>query len=145
MHFAFVVTAGVDLNQLASEIACYLELGRFRWAAALPSVCEAGKRSGLMRAVIKLTLVGMATFAVAFAARRVFFWDVMPVSWTGDSSPTGALMAAYLLLSLENVGVGLATIAAVAGLAALARPLITKRSRSPEFDASPVVDPGQAA
>ena len=64
-----------------------------------------------MCAVIKLVLLGLATFAFAFAIRRVFFWDVMPVSWTEDSSATGALVAAYLLLSLENLGVGVAAIA----------------------------------
>jgi hypothetical protein len=79
-----------------------------------------------MRAVVRLALAGAATFALAFALRRAFLWDVMPVSWTEESSPTGALIAAYLLLSLENVGVGVAAIAAVTGLAALARPLMTK-------------------
>jgi hypothetical protein len=79
-----------------------------------------------MRAVVKLALVGMAMFAVAFAVRRIFLWDVMPVSWTEDSSPTGALIAAYLLLSLENVGVGVAAIALLIGSVALARPRLTK-------------------
>ena len=87
-----------------------------------------------MRAVIRLVLLGLATFAFAFAIRRVFFWDVMPVSWTEDSSATGALVAAYLLLSLENLGVGVAAIALVTGLAALARPLVAKRLRFRQFD-----------
>jgi hypothetical protein len=79
-----------------------------------------------MRAVVKLVLVGMAMFAVAFALRRIFFSDVMPVSWTEDSSPTGALIAAYLLLSLENVGVGVAAIALLIGLVAVAQPPMSK-------------------
>jgi hypothetical protein len=86
-----------------------------------------------MRAVIKLVLLGLATFAFAFAIRRVFFWDVMPVSWTEDSSATGALVS-YLLLSLENLGVGVAAIVLVTGLAALARPLVAKRLRFRQFD-----------
>ena len=83
--------------------------------------------------MIKLVLLGLATFAFAFAIRRVFFWDVMPVSWTEDSSATGALVS-YLLLSLENLGVGVAAIALVTGLAALARPLVAKRLRFRQFD-----------
>jgi hypothetical protein len=90
-----------------------------------------------MRPVIKLVLVGLAIFAFAFAIRRIFFWDVMPVSWTEESSATGTLVAAYLLLSLENVGFGVAAIALVIGLAALARPLVAKRLRFREFDRSP--------
>ena len=83
--------------------------------------------------MIKLVLLGLATFAFAFAIRRVFFWDVMPVSWTEDSSATGALVS-YLLLSLENLGVGVAAIVLVTGLAALARPLVAKRLRFRQFD-----------
>ena len=71
----------------------------------------------LMRAVIKLTLLSLLTFTATFAARRIFFWDVMPVSWSQDPSPTGALMTAYLLLSLENVAAAVAAIALMAGLA----------------------------
>jgi hypothetical protein len=89
-----------------------------------------------MRAVIKLALVGMATFVVAFAMRRAFFWDVMPVSWNEESSTSGALIAAYLLLSLENLGVGVAAIAVVTGLVVLARSLVTKQSRFSELDRS---------
>jgi hypothetical protein len=69
-----------------------------------------------MRAIIKLVLLGLMVFAAAFLMRRIFFWDVMPMSWNEESSPTGALMAAYLLLSLENVAVAVAAIALVTGL-----------------------------
>jgi hypothetical protein len=33
-----------------------------------------------MRAVIKLALVGLVTFAIAFFVKHAFFSDVMPVS-----------------------------------------------------------------
>jgi hypothetical protein len=118
------VAAGVDLDQATREIAWYLEHGRF--AGWQDGQCFEDKEWELMHAVIKLALVGMATFAVALAARRVFFWDVMPVSWNDEPSTTGAVIAAYLLLSLENLGFGVATIAAAIGLVALARPLATK-------------------
>jgi len=82
----------------------------------IPKYSNQGKMAS-MRAVIKLLLLSLLTFAATFAARRVFFWDVMPVSWSEDPSPTGALMTAYLLLSLENVAAAVAAIALVVGLA----------------------------
>lgn len=96
LHFAFAAAALIDLNQTALEIARCLELADLRGGDPKgPSKAE--KRNRPMRPVIKLALIGMTTFAVAFAIRRFFFWDVMPLPWTDEPSSTGALVACYLL------------------------------------------------
>jgi hypothetical protein len=64
-----------------------------------------------MRAARRLFVLGLITFAVAFGIRRVFFWDVMPISWDQTAPRTGALEAAFLLLAIENVGAVVAVIA----------------------------------
>ena len=66
-----------------------------------------------MRAAIKLFLLGLLTFALAFILRRVFFWDVMPVSWDQEPPQTGALEAAFLLLSIENIAAVVSALALV--------------------------------
>ena len=57
---------------------------------------------------LKLFVLAVIVFAVAFGLRRAFFWDVTPVSW--DSQSLWALGAAFLLRTLENIA------AVVAGL-----------------------------
>jgi hypothetical protein len=101
------IQRGRDLIHINSPFGDLLHTSRYS---------NRGKMT-LMRAVIKLMLLSLLTFAATFAARRIFFWDVMPVSWSQDPSPTGALMTAYLLLSLENVAAAVAAIALMAGLA----------------------------
>jgi hypothetical protein len=63
--------------------------------------------------VLKLFVLALIVFAVAFGLRRTFLWDVMPVS--SDQAPQSlwALGAAFLLRSLENIA------AVVAGLAVI--------------------------
>lgn len=56
-----------------------------------------------MRAAVKALLVGLAVFTVAFAVRRLFFWDVKPISWDQEPPQNGALEMAFLLLSIENI------------------------------------------
>jgi hypothetical protein len=69
-----------------------------------------------MRGSIKLTIVSFLTFAIAFVTRHAFFADVTPVSWDQEAVPTVALVAAYLLLSIENVAVAVAAISFIADL-----------------------------
>ncbi len=69
-----------------------------------------------MRAAKKFFVLGLITFAVAFGIRRMFFWDVMPVSWDQPAPRAGALEAAFFLLTIENIG---AVVAAVALASAL--------------------------
>jgi hypothetical protein len=66
-----------------------------------------------MRAAVKLLLLGLLTFAAAFGLRSVFFWDVMPVSPDQELPRTGALEAAYLLLTIEYIAVVVAGIGLV--------------------------------
>ena len=66
-----------------------------------------------MRAAVKLLLLGLLTFAAAFGLRRAFFWDVMPVSPDQELPRTGALEAAYLLLTIEYIAVVVAGIGLV--------------------------------
>jgi hypothetical protein len=54
-------------------------------------------------AVLKLFVLAVIVFAVAFGLRRTFFWDVMPVSWDQEPQSLWALGAAFLLHSLENI------------------------------------------
>jgi hypothetical protein len=58
---------------------------------------------------LKLFVLAVIVFAVAFGLRRAFFWDVTPVSWEEPQS-LWALGAAFLLRTLENIA------AVVAGL-----------------------------
>ena len=70
-----------------------------------------------MRAAINLLALDVAVFAVAFAVRRLFLSDVMPVSWEQEPQPTLALQAAFLLRAIENVTIIVAAIMLAAALA----------------------------
>ena len=59
---------------------------------------------------LKLFVLAVIVFAVAFGLRRTFFWDVTPVSWDQEPQSLWALGAAFLLRTLENIA------AVVAGL-----------------------------
>ena len=62
------------------------------------------------RAALKLLVVSLAVFAGAFAARRMFFWDIKPVSWEQDTQSVWALETAFLLRSIENLGLAVAVV-----------------------------------
>ena len=64
-----------------------------------------------MRAATRLLLLSLLVFAAALSARLVFFRDVKPVSWDREPPQNGALEAAFLLLSIENVAAVVAAIA----------------------------------
>jgi hypothetical protein len=68
----------------------------------------------MVRTALNLLLLSLLSFAAAFALRRAFFWDIKPVSWDETPPQNGALEAAFLLLSIENVAGVVAAIAAVA-------------------------------
>jgi hypothetical protein len=72
-----------------------------------------GAAANMARSAVRLLLLSLASFAVAFALRRIFFSDVKPVSWDETPPQTGALEAAFLLLSIENVAAVVAAIALV--------------------------------
>ena len=63
---------------------------------------------------LKLFVLALIVFAVAFGLRRTFLWDVTPVSWDQEPQSLFALGAAFLLRSLENIA------AVVAGLTLIA-------------------------
>jgi hypothetical protein len=65
------------------------------------------------RYVLHLLLLSLLSFVAAFALRRGFFWDIKPVSWTDTPPQNGALEAAFLLLTIENVA---GVVAAIAGV-----------------------------
>ena len=60
---------------------------------------------------LRLFVLALIVFAIAFGLRHTFFWDVTPVSWDQEPQSLWALAAAFLLRSLENIA------AVVAGLA----------------------------
>lgn len=64
-----------------------------------------------MRAAVEILILSVAVFAAAFVTRRMFLWDVMPVSWDQEPPQNGALEAAYFLLSVENLAGIVAAIA----------------------------------
>jgi len=66
-----------------------------------------------VRATVKLFVMSLAVFAVAFALRWSFFWDIKPVSWDSDPPQNGSLEAAFLLLSIENIAGVVAAIALI--------------------------------
>jgi hypothetical protein len=66
-----------------------------------------------LRLIVKFLILSVAVFAVAFALRWAFFWDVKPVSWDYEPPQNGALEAAFFLLSVENVAAVVAAIAVV--------------------------------
>ncbi len=66
-----------------------------------------------MRAVVKLLLLSLPTFAVAFLIKHTFFWDVAAISWDHEAPQGGALEIAFLLLSIENIAGVVAALALV--------------------------------
>ncbi len=56
-----------------------------------------------LRAALQLFVLSLIVFAAAFALRRTFFADVMPVSWDQEPQSLWALGAAFLLRSVENI------------------------------------------
>jgi len=71
-----------------------------------------------MSAAIKFSVLGLVTFFVALIARWAFFWNVEPLAAEQSPAPTGALEAAFLLLSIQNVGpaVGMVALLVAAAL-----------------------------
>jgi len=67
----------------------------------------------IMRHAEYLLLLSLMVFAAAFALRRAFFWDVKPISWDYTPPQNGALEAAFLLLSIENIAAVVSAIAIV--------------------------------
>ena len=78
-----------------------------------PSLNPQSKSRVMIRYAIHLLLLSLASFAVAFALRRAFFWDIKPVSWDYTPPQNGALEAAFLLLSIENISAVVSAIAIV--------------------------------
>lgn len=67
----------------------------------------------MMRYALRLLVLSLVSFAVAFALRRAFFSDIKPVSWYDTPPQNGALEAAFLLLSIENIAAVVAAIALI--------------------------------
>jgi len=63
-----------------------------------------------MQVAIKLLILSLLVYAAAFATRRLFLWDVMPVSWDQPSQPLWALGSAFFLRAIENVAAAVAVI-----------------------------------
>ena len=78
-----------------------------------PTPSGAKPAASMARYVLHLLLLSLLSFAAAFALRRGFFWDIKPVSWDEMPPQNGALEAAFLLLTIENVAGAVAAIAAV--------------------------------
>lgn len=66
-----------------------------------------------VRVALRLFALSLLVFVAAFALRRAFLWNVMPVSWDQEPQSLWALGTAFLLHSIENL-------AAVVGAIALA-------------------------
>lgn len=68
-----------------------------------------------MGAAVKLLVLSLIAFVMAFFIRWLCFWDVMPVSWDQEPPRTGALETAFLLLSIQNIAAAAAVIALASG------------------------------
>jgi hypothetical protein len=66
-----------------------------------------------IRAVVKLLILALTVFAIAFGVRRALFWDVTPISWDQDPQSLWALGAAFLLHSVENIAAFVAVLALI--------------------------------
>jgi len=80
-----------------------------------------------MRAAVKLLLLSLLVFAIAFGIRRMFLGDVTPIAWDQEPQSLWALGAAFLLRSIEN----LAGVLAVIVLAFVLANVLLHRRRSP--------------
>jgi hypothetical protein len=78
------------------------------------------------RAAVKLLLLSLVVFAVAFAIRRTFLWDVAPVAWDQPPQSLSALAMAFLLRSIENLS---GAVAVIALAFALGRTLLLRHHR----------------
>ena len=76
---------------------------------------------------LKLFVLAVIVFAVAFGLRRAFFWDVTPVSWDQEPQSLWALGAAFLLRSIENIS---AVVGAIAFVVAIALRFVSRRTRN---------------
>jgi hypothetical protein len=57
-----------------------------------------------MRGALDVFLLSAVIFVAALITRRMFLWDVQPISWDYAPPPTSAALdAAFLLLSIQNV------------------------------------------
>ena len=72
-------------------------------------------------AAIKLSVLGLVTFFVALILRWAFFWDVEPLAAEQSPPPTGALEAAFLLLSIQNVAAAVGMVALLVSAAWIGR------------------------
>jgi len=66
-----------------------------------------------IRAMLKLLVLALIIFGVAFGLRRAFFWDVTPVSWDQDPTSMWALGSAFLLRSVENLAAVVAALSLI--------------------------------
>jgi hypothetical protein len=60
-----------------------------------------------------LLVLSLTVFIAAFALRQAFFSGIKPVSWDYTPPQNGALEAAFLLLSIENLAAIVSVIAVV--------------------------------
>lgn len=81
-----------------------------------------------VRVALKLLVVSLLVFAVAFTVRRTFLGNVMPVSWDQEPQSLWALGLAFLLRSIENLA---AVVAAMALAVAIVLRLGNGRSMEP--------------
>jgi hypothetical protein len=65
----------------------------------------------VINAAPKIFWLGLAVFALAFAAQRLFVGDVVPIAWAQAPQKLSAVEMALVLLSLEYVGAFVAAIA----------------------------------
>jgi len=83
-----------------------------------------------LRAAIELFVFSLVTYAAAFVTRRMFLWDVKPVSWDQEPPQNGTLEAAFFLASIENIAAILAAIALTFTCVLLIRQRRRNRSQS---------------
>jgi hypothetical protein len=64
-------------------------------------------------AELKLLVLSVAAGASAFAMRRIFLSDIVPVAWADEPQAPWAVIAAFLLRAVENIAAVVAVVAII--------------------------------
>jgi branched-subunit amino acid permease len=76
----------------------------------------------------KILLLSAAVFAAAFGAERLLVPDVVPVAFAEETQSLWSLETAFVLRAIELMAAGVAVIALVIMLGALAKKLPRRRA-----------------
>jgi hypothetical protein len=74
-----------------------------------------------MNAGLKIFLLSVASFALAFGAERLFVPDIVPIAFAEEPQPQWAVQLAFFLRTVEGMAAIVAILALVLSVGAWAR------------------------